>query len=391
MHLDHTLARAVRAALATTTLALAVAPAVHAEDGGWIVRAGASVVDPKKNNLALPGAELQVDKDTGVTFDLTKMFTKHWGLELLGATRFKHKLKLDTATGTVDFGSTQHLPPTLSLQYHFNPDGTVRPYVGAGVNYTMFSGEQPDGLVLDNSFGPAVGGGIDFGLPRNLLVNVAVKWIGIEPKARLGGADLGKVKINPLVYSLNVGWRFGGEAPPVAAAPVVAAAAPAAAPAPAPAPEPPPPPAKPLDSDGDGVPDDRDLCPGTPKGTRVGPAGCPCDLTAKLNFRTNSAELTDADRKTLDAVAAEMVRLHWISGVVEGHTDAVGSEAYNQKLSERRAATVRDYLAAKGIGDGRMQAVGYGESKPVADNATAAGRAENRRVVLRRTDCDQKP
>ena len=87
--------------------------------------------------------------------------------------------------------------------------------------------------------------------------------------------------------------------------------------------------------------------------------------------------------------AENLARLYWISGVVEGHTDATGADAYNQSLSERRAKSVMEYLQAKGIGDTRMTPVGYGESKPVADNATKAGRAENRRVVLRRTDCDQ--
>jgi OOP family OmpA-OmpF porin len=72
-----------------------------------------------------------------------------------------------------------------------------------------------------------------------------------------------------------------------------------------------------------------------------------------------------------------------------GHTDSIGSDAYNQKLSDRRTATVREYLIAQGIAEGRMEPKGFGESQPVADNKTAEGRAENRRVVLRRTDCDK--
>jgi OOP family OmpA-OmpF porin len=74
--------------------------------------------------------------------------------------------------------------------------------------------------------------------------------------------------------------------------------------------------------------------------------------------------------------------------VAEGHTDSTGPEAFNQVLSERRAQSVVDFLAAQGVGTGRVTAVGFGESKPIADNATREGRAENRRVVLRRTDCD---
>ena len=81
--------------------------------------------------------------------------------------------------------------------------------------------------------------------------------------------------------------------------------------------------------------------------------------------------------------------MHWISGTIEGYTDATHSADHNQKLSERRATTVRDYLLSKGVGDNRMKAVGYGESKPIADNSTKEGRALNRRVVMRRLDCDE--
>jgi OOP family OmpA-OmpF porin len=77
-----------------------------------------------------------------------------------------------------------------------------------------------------------------------------------------------------------------------------------------------------------------------------------------------------------------------VSGIAEGHTDSVGSDAYNQALSERRAKAVVDYLGTLGIDASRMQAVGAGEANPVADNGTDEGRAQNRRVVLRRTDCD---
>jgi len=81
--------------------------------------------------------------------------------------------------------------------------------------------------------------------------------------------------------------------------------------------------------------------------------------------------------------------MHWTSGVIEGHTDSVGKKAYNQKLSERRAAAVREYLKSEGIATDRMTVEGFGEERPVADNATAEGRAHNRRVVLRRTDCSK--
>jgi OmpA-OmpF porin, OOP family len=133
-------------------------------------------------------------------------------------------------------------------------------------------------------------------------------------------------------------------------------------------------------------------CPDTPPGTKVGPMGCPCDMTVQLQFKSDSADLTPDDQARLDQVAESLKRLHWISGTIEGYTDATQQADANQKLSEQRAGTVRDYLLSKGVGDNRMKVVGYGESKPIADNSTPEGRALNRRVVLRRMDCDeQKP
>jgi OOP family OmpA-OmpF porin len=144
-----------------------------------------------------------------------------------------------------------------------------------------------------------------------------------------------------------------------------------------------------MDSDGDGVVDGTDQCPETPRGDRVGPAGCSCDVTRQLQFAFGSAELTDADKQILDEMAENLTRLKFVSGTIEGHTDSVGSEAFNQGLSERRAQTVAAYLESKGIAAGRMQVVGRGESDPVGDNNTAEGRAMNRRVVAKRTDCDK--
>jgi len=183
-------------------------------------------------------------------------------------------------------------------------------------------------------------------------------------------------------YGVGLTWLFGdvGEAAPVAA-PVAAAAAPA------PEPAPPPPPPPPADSDGDGVADTADQCPDTPRGDRVGAQGCSCDVTRQVQFAHDSAELTAEGRAQLDEVAETLTRLKFVAGSVPGQTDASGSDAYNQRLSERRARTVADYLQAKGIASGRLDISGAGESQPIADNATAEGRAQNRRVVLRRTDC----
>lgn len=342
--------------LAAALLAPVVSAEASWERTDWIVRGGVSQVDPKSGDLSLsPTTTLGVDHDTGFSFDVTAI----------------------TGRSVAQYGEVEPLIETLTAQYHFNPLGRMRPYVGAGLGYAQFSGERPAGLSLGSSWGPAAVAGIDLGVTQRFFVNVSARWVNVESKVKLNGNRVGDVALDPMIYSLNLGYRFGATAAPAVVA--IAAIAPAVVAKPL----------APLDSDGDGVIDPNDMCPDTPRGTRVGPQGCPCDLTLKLNFAFDSSALTDSDKAQLDAAVAELKRLNWTSGVIEGHTDSIGSDAYNQKLSERRAATVREYLIAQGIAESRMAPTGFGESQPVADNKTADGRAENRRVVLRRTDCDK--
>ncbi|MDR5865706.1 OmpA family protein [Halomonas koreensis] len=139
----------------------------------------------------------------------------------------------------------------------------------------------------------------------------------------------------------------------------------------------------PLDSDADGVPDYQDQCPGTPAGAEVNALGCVEDLVLQdVNFEFDSATLTMGAERILDGVAEKLAANESVRVRIEGHTDAVGPASYNQDLSQRRADSVADYLAGQGIDADRMRTVGYGESQPVATNETDAGRAENRRVEL---------
>ncbi len=146
-------------------------------------------------------------------------------------------------------------------------------------------------------------------------------------------------------------------------------------------------PARCPDGDGDGVCDDRDRCPDTRRGERVDAAGCTCEMTAVLQFEFDSDELLAQDRLTLDRIAKRMQAVELIAGEAIGHTDSVGEADYNLDLSRRRAQSAVNYLAAQGVTESRITVRGMGESAPVADNATAEGRALNRRVVLRRLDC----
>lgn len=172
--------------------------------------------------------------------------------------------------------------------------------------------------------------------------------------------------------SAGITYRFFTKAAPVAAAPV--AAAPEACP----------------DGDKDGVCDATDQCPDTKPGTRVGSIGCDCDFTLSLQFAFDSAKLTATDIAQLDKLVPVLSdpNAGFIGGVIEGHTDSVGTEEYNMGLSKRRAESVASYLQSQGVNLGnRFATEAFGESKPIASNDTAEGRAENRRVVIRRTDC----
>ena len=140
-----------------------------------------------------------------------------------------------------------------------------------------------------------------------------------------------------------------------------------------------------FDNDRDGVVDSKDNCPNTPAGDKVDEVGCSFNLRLEVFFDTDSATIKPESYPDLDRAVSLMMTNERLSGTVEGHTDDRGSDAYNQKLSQRRAESVRQYLIGKGLPASRLDAIGKGESNPIADNATAEGRAQNRRVLLVRT------
>ena len=132
--------------------------------------------------------------------------------------------------------------------------------------------------------------------------------------------------------------------------------------------------------------DNLDRCPDTPPGVAVDAFGCTRTGSITLegvNFELNSARLTPSSREVLDAVAADLKKYPRLRIELQGHTDSTGSDSYNLDLSQRRAEAVRDYLIEQGVSPQQLTAKGYGETEPIADNSTAAGRAANRRVVMR--------
>ncbi len=148
----------------------------------------------------------------------------------------------------------------------------------------------------------------------------------------------------------------------------------------------------PKDADMDGVLNAADRCPNTPVGQRVDARGCPVLFTGVqrtivlegVNFETGSANLTDQSHTTLDRVAASLAAYPLLRVEVAGYTDSRGSAATNLRLSQARAAAVRTYLLDKGVPPRQLTSRGFGAGNPIASNATAAGRARNRRVELHR-------
>jgi outer membrane protein OmpA-like peptidoglycan-associated protein len=152
-----------------------------------------------------------------------------------------------------------------------------------------------------------------------------------------------------------------------------------------------------LDSDGDGVHDGVDRCPNTPAGQDVDEIGCPVLFAQPetplvlrgVNFAINRSVLTPESYAILDEVAQALLARPEVRVEIAGHTDITGSQRTNMRLSLERAQAVMAYLAQKGVAPSRMEARGYGPDVPVATNASAAGRAQNRRVELRRIDEQQ--
>lgn len=154
----------------------------------------------------------------------------------------------------------------------------------------------------------------------------------------------------------------------------------------------------PLDSDQDGVADYKDLCVGTQSGVRVDEHGCAMVikkpeiivLAGDVTFAYNKAELTPQAMTSLDELVNQ-IEVNFVKNIeIVGHTDSMGGEEYNQKLSEKRAESVASYLQIKGIPFDKIQKWGEGESNPISPNDTKVGRAKNRRVELTITRFEKK-
>lgn len=219
--------------LALSILATALAaPLAHAYQAGDIIlRAGAATVDPHEDSStistaatgSLAGTKATLDSDTQLGLTGTYMLTDNLGIGLLAATPFQHQVSIKGMPLGLDgkLADVKHLPPTLSLQYFpLAASSRLQPYVGAGLNYTVFFDEDLTGqretqgfsnLELDDSWGLALEAGVDYMLTDSLLLNATVWYLDIDTTATADSA-FGKVKVDvdvdPWVYMVGLGYKF---------------------------------------------------------------------------------------------------------------------------------------------------------------------------------------
>jgi outer membrane protein len=214
--------------LLTIALLSSLSTAAFANQAGDIlIRGGATMVSPdsEKSAVFLSGAdsglELSVGDDTQLGLNFVYFFDSNWAIELLAATPFDHDIELHAAGDTTVLADTKHLPPTLSALYYFDTGSALKPYVGLGINYTIFfdnsftntySDAGFSDLELDNSFGYSVQVGADYEIDKNWSVNVSARYIDISTDASfaVGGDPIGSssVDVNPMVYSVMLGYTF---------------------------------------------------------------------------------------------------------------------------------------------------------------------------------------
>lgn len=188
------------------------AGSAFAEDGNWVFKFGVHNVDPKSDNGSLAGNTLDVDVDSNArpTIALGYYFTPNVQLEVLGAIPFQHDFTLNGAHA----GDFKHLPPTISLQYHFSPEGNWDPFLGIGINYTWTYGESPKGpiagkdLRLGNSVGLAAQLGLEYHVNEKWSFAGDLRFMDINADVHVNGKDVGTVNVDPLVYGIHAIYRF---------------------------------------------------------------------------------------------------------------------------------------------------------------------------------------
>lgn len=182
-----------------------------AQESPWLVRVRAVHIDTADKSDPVGGVgasdRIHVSNKTIPEFDVSYFFTKNIATELILTYPQKHDVSLDG----VNIGTLKHLPPTLTVQYHFAPEATFRPYVGAGVNYTTFSKVNllnGAGSLEHDSFGLALQAGADVAIDKNWSINFDIKKVQIRSDVMIAGAKASRVKVDPVLLGVGIGYRF---------------------------------------------------------------------------------------------------------------------------------------------------------------------------------------
>ncbi len=218
----------MKKSILTIALLSSLSTAAFANQAGdLLIRGGIAMVSPDSGKSAVllggevSGLELSVDDNAQLGLNFVYFFDSNWAIELLAATPFDHDIKLHAGDESTVLADTKHLPPTLSALYYFDTASVIKPYVGLGLNYTVFfdnsftstySEAGFSNLDLDNSFGYSVQVGVDYEIDKNWSVNASARYIDIATDASfaVGGENIGSssVDINPMVYSVMLGYKF---------------------------------------------------------------------------------------------------------------------------------------------------------------------------------------
>ncbi len=354
--------------------------------------------------------------DINTSFDDDNGFALSVGYDFEGVARWdisakRMKNDIDEVGGVpVSTGELESTSLVTNLWFDFNRKEMVQPYIGFGVGAAKVKSNDGDDTVL---YGQA-GLGLNFKVSEEFTIDLGGRYFD----TRQPEFDNSTVEYHGTNIVLGFRFNFPGEERERSAivsdsdgdgVPDNRDRCPGT------------PPGTPVneygcsDLDGDGVPDDRDLCPGTPPGTPVDVNGCSdsdgdgvsdrvdaCPGTIAggsvmtngcavqqsvilegVNFEFDSAKLQVNAQRILDLVAKSLLDSPSFVVELQGHTDNVGTDSYNLMLSQDRANAVKAYLVGKGVSPDRMVARGYGERQPIQDNSTDEGRERNRRVEMK--------
>ncbi|WP_299863263.1 OmpW family outer membrane protein [uncultured Roseobacter sp.] len=196
----------IKTLLLTSALAFVTGPALAQSQGDLTFGIGIGSVNPKSGNGTVAGVEADIASDEAITLTLEYFIRDNIGIELLAATPFEHDIGLPG----VGNASTKHLPPTLSVNYHFTNASPWKPYVGIGVNYTTFFEEDfgAANLELDDSFGLSAQVGVDYKVSESGWIRANVRWFDIDTDVSLNGADIGEAEIDPFLFGVAYVHKF---------------------------------------------------------------------------------------------------------------------------------------------------------------------------------------